>query len=61
MRRYEDYLVRTTGDGIFALFLAPVSYEDHPPRALNAALQMQQKLRTLLHAQRGQGTASARS
>jgi class 3 adenylate cyclase len=46
VRRYEGYLVRTTGDGIFALFGAPVAYEDHPQRALYAALHMQQELRT---------------
>src|SRR6516162_4597537 len=45
VRRYEGYLVRTTGDGIFALFGAPVAYEDHPQRALYAALQMQRELR----------------
>jgi class 3 adenylate cyclase len=45
VRRYEGYVVRTTGDGIFALFGAPVAYEDHPQRALYAALQMQQELR----------------
>src|SRR6516162_8968743 len=44
VRRYEGYLVRTTGDGVFALFGAPVAYEDHPQRALYAALQMQQEL-----------------
>ena len=44
VHRYEGYLVRTTGDGIFALFGAPVAYEDHPQRALYAALQMQQEL-----------------
>jgi class 3 adenylate cyclase len=49
VRRYEGYVVRTTGDGVFALFGAPVAYEDHPQRALYAALQMQQELRT--HAQ----------
>ena len=45
VRRYEGYLVRTTGDGVFALFGAPVAFEDHPQRALYAALQMQQELR----------------
>jgi class 3 adenylate cyclase/tetratricopeptide (TPR) repeat protein len=45
VRRYDGYVVRTTGDGIFALFGAPVAYEDHPQRALYAALQMQQELR----------------
>src|SRR6516162_6501155 len=46
VHRYEGYLVRTTGDGVFALFGAPVAHEDHPQRALYAALQMQQELRT---------------
>jgi class 3 adenylate cyclase/predicted ATPase len=45
VRRYEGYVARTTGDGIFALFGAPTAYEDHPQRALYAALQMQQELR----------------
>jgi class 3 adenylate cyclase len=55
VRRYEGYLVRTTGDGIFALFGAPVAYEDHPQRALYAALQMQQELRTHVQAQAAKG------
>src|ERR1700675_577655 len=45
VRRYEGYVVQSTGDGIFALFGAPVTHEDHPQRALYAALQMQQELR----------------
>jgi class 3 adenylate cyclase/predicted ATPase len=45
VRRYEGYVVQSTGDGIFALFGAPAAYEDHPQRALYAALQMQQGLR----------------
>jgi class 3 adenylate cyclase/predicted ATPase len=45
VQRYEGYVVRTTGDGIFALFGAPIAYEDHPQRALYAALLMQQELR----------------
>ncbi|HLW72097.1 MAG TPA: adenylate/guanylate cyclase domain-containing protein [Candidatus Binataceae bacterium] len=45
VRRYEGYVARSTGDGIFALFGAPAAYEDHPQRALNAALAMQQELR----------------
>src|SRR6516225_6479725 len=36
VHRYEGYVVRTTGDGIFALFGAPVAHEDHPQRALSA-------------------------
>jgi AAA ATPase domain/Adenylate and Guanylate cyclase catalytic domain len=38
-------VARTTGDGIFALFGAPTAYEDHPQRALYAALEMQRELR----------------
>jgi class 3 adenylate cyclase len=45
VRRYEGYVVQSTGDGIFALFGAPAAYEGHPQRSLYAALQMQQKLR----------------
>jgi class 3 adenylate cyclase len=45
VRRYEGYVVQSTGDGIFALFGAPAAYEDHPQRGLYAALQMQQELR----------------
>jgi class 3 adenylate cyclase/predicted ATPase len=44
VHRYEGYVVRTTGDGIFALFGAPVAHEDHPQRALSAALRLQQEL-----------------
>jgi hypothetical protein len=31
-RRYGGYIVQSTGDGIFALFGAPVSHEDRPQR-----------------------------
>jgi class 3 adenylate cyclase/tetratricopeptide (TPR) repeat protein len=55
VRRYEGYLVRTTGDGIFALFGAPVAYEDHPQRALYAALQMQRELLAHVQAQAAKG------
>ena len=33
VRRYEGYVVQSTGDGIFALFGAPLAHEDHPQRA----------------------------
>ena len=42
--RYDGYVVQITGDGIFALFGAPVAHEDHPQRALYAALRMQEEL-----------------
>ena len=34
---YDGYVVQSTGDGIFALFGAPLAREDHPQRALYAA------------------------
>ena len=43
--RYDGYVVQSTGDGIFALFGAPVAHEDHPQRALYAALRMQEEMR----------------
>src|SRR5271155_6171426 len=44
-RRYDGYVVQSTGDGIFAIFGAPVAHEAHPHRALYAALRMQEELR----------------
>jgi class 3 adenylate cyclase/predicted ATPase len=44
-RRYGGYIVQSTGDGIFTLFGAPVAHEDHPQRALYAALRMQDGIR----------------
>src|SRR5579863_2148794 len=43
--RYDGYIVQSTGDGVFALFGAPVAHEDHPQRALYAALRMQEELK----------------
>ena len=43
--RYDGYVVQSTGDGIFAIFGAPVAHEDHPQRALYAALRMQEELK----------------
>ena len=47
VHRYDGYVVQSTGDGIFALFGAPVAHEDHPQRALYAALRMQEELQAL--------------
>jgi predicted ATPase/class 3 adenylate cyclase len=44
-RRYDGYVVQSTGDGIFALFGAPIAHEDHPQRALYAALRMQEDIK----------------
>jgi len=45
VHRYDGYIVQSTGDGVFALFGAPVAHEDHPHRALFAALKMQEDMR----------------
>jgi hypothetical protein len=45
VRHYDGYVVQSTGDGIFALFGAPVAHEDHPQRALHAAVRMQEELK----------------
>jgi class 3 adenylate cyclase/predicted ATPase len=44
VRRYEGYVVHSTGDGIYALFGAPAACEDHAQRGIHAALEMQKKL-----------------
>jgi class 3 adenylate cyclase/tetratricopeptide (TPR) repeat protein len=41
---YEGYVAQALGDGIFALFGAPIAHEDHPQRALYAALRMQEDM-----------------
>jgi len=45
VHRYEGYVAQALGDGIFALFGAPLAHEDHPQRALYAALRMQDEMR----------------
>jgi class 3 adenylate cyclase/tetratricopeptide (TPR) repeat protein len=45
VHRYDGYVVQSTGDGIFAMFGAPLAHEDHPQRALYAALRMLENLR----------------
>jgi class 3 adenylate cyclase len=45
VHRYDGYIVQSTGDGIFALFGAPLAHEDHPQRALYAALRLQEDLK----------------
>jgi class 3 adenylate cyclase len=46
VHRYGGYIVQSTGDGIFALFGAPAAYEDHPQRAVHAALRLQDGIRS---------------
>src|SRR5712692_6435215 len=45
VHRYAGYVAQALGDGIFALFGAPIAHEDHPQRALYAALRMQETMR----------------
>src|SRR5262245_55583359 len=54
-RRYGGHVAQSTGDGIFALFGAPVAYEDHPQRALYAALRMQEELKRYTDRIRAEG------
>jgi class 3 adenylate cyclase len=36
VHRYEGYVAQSMGDGIFALFGAPIAHEDHAQRATNS-------------------------
>ena len=45
VHRFEGTINQYTGDGIMALFGAPIAHEDHAQRACYAALQLQQELR----------------
>jgi len=45
VHRYGGYVVQSTGDGVFALFGAPVAHGDHSQLALYAALRMQEDLK----------------
>ena len=53
--RYDGYVVQSTGDGIFVLFGAPVAHEDHPQRALYAALRLQEELKRYSDRMRQEG------
>ena len=55
VHRYGGYVAQSTGDGIFAMFGAPVAHEDHPQRALYAALAMQEELRRYAARLRAEG------
>jgi class 3 adenylate cyclase len=56
VHRFEGTINQYTGDGVMALFGAPVAHEDSPRRAVHAALSIQRALRAYgeeLQAQRG--------
>ena len=44
VRRFDGHVVQSTGDGIFAVFGAPTAHEDHPQRAIYAALELQERI-----------------
>src|SRR3712207_1580403 len=46
VHRYEGTVNQVLGDGIMALFGAPLAHEDHAIRACYAALRMREALRT---------------
>jgi class 3 adenylate cyclase/predicted ATPase len=45
IHNYEGTINQFTGDGVMALFGAPITHEDHAVRALNAALEIQTSLK----------------
>src|SRR5262245_5207886 len=45
VERFEGFVDKFTGDGIMALFGAPIAYEDHAQRACYAALRLRDELR----------------
>src|SRR5262245_61013144 len=56
VHRYEGTVNQVMGDGIMALFGAPVAHEDHAVRACYAALRMQEQIRRYAeHARREHG------
>ncbi len=57
VHRYDGYIVQSTGDGVFGVFGAPIAHEDHPQRALYAALKMQEDLKRYAGKLREEGRA----
>ncbi len=55
VHQYEGFVAQALGDGIFALFGAPLAHEDHPQRAVYAALRMQEEMRRYADTLRQQG------
>jgi class 3 adenylate cyclase/tetratricopeptide (TPR) repeat protein len=56
VHRFEGTINQYTGDGVMALFGAPIAHEDSPRRAVHAALGMQRAMQDFgreLQAQRG--------
>ena len=47
IHRYEGTVAQLQGDGLLALFGAPIAHEDHAQRALHAGLSIQDGLMSL--------------
>src|SRR5262249_61130645 len=45
VERFAGFVDKFTGDGIMALFGAPIAYEDHAQRACYAALHLRDEIR----------------
>src|SRR5437763_6813739 len=50
VHRFEGTINQYTGDGVMALFGAPLAHEDSPRRAVHAALGIQRAIRAVAHA-----------
>ena len=50
IHRFEGTINQYTGDGVMALFGAPLAHEDSPRRAVHAALGIQRAIRDVAHA-----------
>ena len=55
VHQYDGFVAQALGDGIFAFFGAPLAHEDHPQRALYAALRMQDAMRRYSETLRAKG------
>ena len=58
VKTFGGHVDKLTGDGIMAVFGAPVAHEDDPERAVRAALAMQRAVRRVLDDERGGGAPS---
>jgi class 3 adenylate cyclase len=59
VHHYEGTVNQVMGDGIMALFGAPLAHEDHAVRACKAALRLQHAMRRYAAAQENEGSAPA--